>query len=256
MTYNIRLDTPVDSVNQWPNRKQKVFALIKKYSPDVVGVQEALHHQLMDLVQNLPEYDYIGVARDDGKTKGEYSAILYRKNRLTLISQKTFWLSETPDVPGSKSWDAAITRVVTSGNFTDKLNKKKILLVNTHFDHLGRIARAKSAMLIKTKIKEQSKDLPVIVMGDFNSEKTEEAYGAMINNNDVHQIKVEDARPTSDTRGTFCSFKVNSMPCKGIDYIFSTPQWRKENYWVIDDNDGTYYPSDHLPVMSEFSLIK
>jgi endonuclease/exonuclease/phosphatase family metal-dependent hydrolase len=253
MTYNIRLDTPVDSVNQWPNRKEKVFTLIKKYSPDVLGVQEAMHHQMMDLLQNLPDYDYIGVGRDDGKTKGEYSAILFKKNRLRIETQQTFWLSETPEVPGSKSWDAAITRVATAGKFKDQTTGKNFFIYNTHFDHLGQTAREKSAQLIKQKIKMQHDNLPVIVIGDFNCERTDMPYSVMT---DTNNIKLYDAKPNTDERGTFCTFKVNSIPCKGIDYIFYSAEWKKINYDVIEDNDGTYYPSDHIPVLAAFDLLK
>lgn len=253
MTYNIRLDTPVDSINQWPNRKQKVFALIQKYNPDVIGVQEALHHQLMDLVQNLSDYNYIGVGRDDGMEKGEYSAILYKKARLTPDIQKTFWLSETPDVAGSKSWDAAITRVCTFGKFKDQQSGKAYFIFNTHFDHLGKIARTNSASLIKAKVEMASGKFPVIVMGDFNCERSDDPYAVMVSKKSVELF---DAKPSTDTNGTFCSFKVNSIICKGIDYIFYSKQWKKENYVAIQDNDGKYYPSDHLPVMAEFRLIK
>ncbi|HET6541570.1 MAG TPA: endonuclease/exonuclease/phosphatase family protein, partial [Chryseolinea sp.] len=130
MTYNIRYDTPQDSVNQWPKRADKVYALIKKYDPDLIGLQEVMHHQLMDLLQNLPAYTYIGVGRDDGKTKGEYSAILYKKDRFKALKQNTFWLSESPQVPGSKSWDAAITRVASWGTFKDLKSKKEFLMIN------------------------------------------------------------------------------------------------------------------------------
>src|ERR1700710_2845398 len=106
MTYNIRLDVASDGVNQWSNRKEKLPALIQKYDPDLIGLQEAMHHQLMDILKALPQYGYIGVGRDDGKEKGEYSAILYRKDRFDLIWQRTSWLSETPAIAGSKSWDA------------------------------------------------------------------------------------------------------------------------------------------------------
>jgi endonuclease/exonuclease/phosphatase family metal-dependent hydrolase len=253
MTYNIRLDTPVDSINQWPKRKQKVFDLIKKYNPDVIGVQEALHHQLMDLVQNLPGYNYIGVGRDDGATKGEYSAILYKKEKLTPDAQKTFWLSETPDVAGSKSWDAAITRVCTFGKFKDQQSGKQYFIFNTHFDHLGKNARANSASLIKEKVSMLSEKLPVIVMGDFNCERNEDPYLVMTAKKGVELF---DSKPSVDNNGTFCSFKVNSIACKGIDYIFYSGQWTKENYIAIQDNDGTYYPSDHLPVVAEFKLRK
>src|SRR5687768_17320280 len=110
MTFNIRYDTPQDSINQWPKRSHKVYALIKKYNPDLIGLQEVLHHQLMDLLDNLPAYSYIGVGRDDGKTKGEYSAILYKKDAFETVQQNTFWLSDTPDLAGSQNWDAGINR--------------------------------------------------------------------------------------------------------------------------------------------------
>ena len=120
MSYNIRYDNPGDGVNAWPNRIEKVTALIRKHNPDLIGVQEALHHQLQDLVRLLPDYSYVGVGRDDGKEKGEYTAILFRNSRFGLLHDSTRWLSETPEVPGSKSWDAAITRIVTKAKFLIK----------------------------------------------------------------------------------------------------------------------------------------
>lgn len=250
MTYNIRLDTPVDSVNQWPKRMHKVFVLIKKYDPDILGVQEAIHHQLMDLVKNLPEYDYVGVGRDDGKTKGEYSAILYKKDRFTILQQRTFWLSETPDVPGSKSWDAAITRVASWGKFNDKKMKATFLVINTHFDHIGKEARKKSAELLKQKAPELGQNLPMIITGDFNCTREESPYTAMM---DPKGITLLDPVPGTPI-GTFCSFKVNSMTCRAIDYIFHSQQWTASDCSVIQDNDGKYYPSDHLPVMTTLAL--
>ncbi|HEY8936033.1 MAG TPA: endonuclease/exonuclease/phosphatase family protein [Cyclobacteriaceae bacterium] len=252
MTYNIRLNIAIDSINQWPNRAHKVFDLIHKYNPDVLGVQEALHSQMQDLLKGLPGYMYVGVGRDDGKTKGEYSAIFLKRNRFTIEEQKTFWLSETPDVPGSKSWDAAITRVSTYTKVYDKKLKKDYFLFNTHFDHMGALAREKSAELIKTKIKDLTGDLPVILTGDFNCEKSERAYPVMIAPTGK---QLYDSRPESNTQGTFCTFNV-SVPCKAIDYIFYSAGWKVENYTIITDNDGKYYPSDHLPVMTEFSFTK
>ena len=176
MTYNIRYDTPQDSVNQWPKRAHKVYALIKKYDPDLIGLQEVLHHQLMDLIQNLSAYTYIGVGRDDGKTKGEYSAILYKKDRFNALNQNTFWLSETPQVQGSKSWDAAITRVASWGTFKDLKSKKEFLMINTHFDHIGKEARKNSAALLKQKASEIAKGVPLIITGDFNCTREEPPY--------------------------------------------------------------------------------
>ncbi len=98
MSYNIRLDTEADGVNQWKNRSNKVVALIKKYNPDLFGVQEALHNQMMDLQNNLPEYAFVGVGRDDGKEKGEYSAIFYKKDKFEVLKQNTFWLFYTGEL--------------------------------------------------------------------------------------------------------------------------------------------------------------
>src|SRR5690606_23660953 len=125
MTYNIRYDNKGDGVNQWSNRKSKVVTLIKKYDPDIIGVQEALHHQLEDLANALKQYTYVGVGRDDGKTKGEYSALFIRKKRFRISENSTFWLSTTPSVPGSKDWDAAITRIATWARLRDKKSKKE-----------------------------------------------------------------------------------------------------------------------------------
>jgi endonuclease/exonuclease/phosphatase family metal-dependent hydrolase len=245
MTYNIRLDVASDGINQWSNRKEKLPALIQKYDPDLVGLQEAMHHQLMDILKALPQYGYIGVGRDDGKEKGEYSAILYRKDRFEVSSGKTSWLSETPDVPGSKSWDAAITRVVTRGKFKDKKTGKEFMYFNTHFDHIGKEARKHSAEMIVAMTKKET--LPTIVTGDFNSQVSEDPYKVM-------NGSLSDARPEKSTQGTFCTFTVNGQPCTLIDHIFYSKDVKRNNYQVITDNDGKYYPSDHLPVMAEFEF--
>jgi endonuclease/exonuclease/phosphatase family metal-dependent hydrolase len=252
MTYNIRLDTPVDSVNQWPKRTQKVFHLIRKYDPDILGVQEAMHHQLMDLVKNLPQYDYVGVGRDDGKTKGEFSAILYKKERFNVLRQGTFWLSETPNIPGSKSWDAAITRVASWAKLKDKRTNKEFLSINTHFDHIGKEARLHSASLLKQQANELGKDLPLIIMGDFNCTRSDPPYSTIMKTEGIRLIDPLPGAPV----GTFCGFEVNGMECRAIDYIFHTDHWTASEYKVITDNDGTYYPSDHLPVMTTFTFTK
>jgi endonuclease/exonuclease/phosphatase family metal-dependent hydrolase len=257
MSYNIRLDTKADGINEWGNRTEKVSGLIKENNPDLLGVQEALHNQMMDLKSNLPSYDFVGVGRDDGKEKGEYSALFYKKDRFEVIEQKTFWLSETPEVPGSKSWDAAITRVVSYAVLKDKSTGKTFAYFNTHFDHIGKEARKNSAKLIKTQIAAlkpnsmSGKKIPLIVSGDFNSEPSDEPYKTMI---DGRVVKLVDARPSNDFTGTFCGFEVGAMKCKTIDYIFHSSHWKSSDYKVIQNNDGKYYPSDHLPVMASFTL--
>jgi endonuclease/exonuclease/phosphatase family metal-dependent hydrolase len=249
MTYNIRYDNPGDSINQWSNRKDKLCQLIKKYNPDIFGVQEALHHQLTDMSNALGQYPYLGVGRDDGKQKGEYSAIFFKRDKFELVEQKTFWLSETPDVPGSKSWDAAITRVATYAIFRDKTAGTKFLVINTHFDHIGAEARTKSAELIKTKIGDMA-EFAVILTGDLNCLRSEPPYPVLT---DPATLELMDPAP-ADPPGTFCTFTVNSVPCKAIDYILHSNQWLADNYRVIQDNDGKYYPSDHVPVIVTLTL--
>jgi endonuclease/exonuclease/phosphatase family metal-dependent hydrolase len=261
ISYNIRLDTEADGVNQWKNRVDKVVSLIQKYDPDLLGVQEALHHQIEDLQKALPDYSFVGVGRDDGKEKGEYSAIFYKKDKFDTLTQQTIWLSKTPEVPGSKSWDAALTRIMTFTLLKDKATGKSFIHSNTHFDHVGKEARMHSANMIKTYIsgfvvshtfEMQEKEIPLIVSGDFNSEPTEGPYQTMI---DGKFLKLYDARPPNDLTGTFCGFKLGQMPCRTLDYIFHSDHWKVIDYQVIQDHDGIHYPSDHLPVMVKLSLI-
>ncbi|MFN3839186.1 MAG: endonuclease/exonuclease/phosphatase family protein [Cyclobacteriaceae bacterium] len=253
ITYNIRFDNPADGVNAWPNRVQKVAALIQKYNPDIICMQEAFHHQLQDLLSMLPEYSFVGVGRDDGKEKGEYSAILYRNSRFGVLHSSTVWLSESGEV-GSIGWDAAITRIATWARLYDKELKKELVVANTHFDHIGKAAQRGSADFLNgyfTYMFSQNK-MPFLLLGDFNLERTDVTYHSLL------KIAGEllDARPANDQTGTFCGFEVGAMECKAIDYIFHTREWILRHYQVIQDNDGKYYPSDHLPVMAEFELSK
>ncbi|HEX7014673.1 MAG TPA: endonuclease/exonuclease/phosphatase family protein [Cyclobacteriaceae bacterium] len=250
MTYNIRFDNPRDGRNAWPNRKDRLIQLVREQTPDVLGVQEALHHQLTDMLAGLNDYAMVGVGRDDGKEKGEYSAILYRKSAFELRDQNTFWLSETPEVPGSKSWDAAITRVVTWARLYSKALGTEILAVNTHFDHIGKEARLRSAELIRKKIAELAGDLPVVVTGDFNFTRNDPPYQAMMK---PGGYKLTDSAP-SNPPGTFCGFEVGSQECVPIDYVFLSPHWQRTNYTILDKNNGRDYPSDHLPVVVSVRL--
>lgn len=251
MTWNIRYDNPNDGVNAWPNRIQEVAGVIRKYNPDIIGVQEALHHQLQDLLNVLPEYSYVGSGRDDGKEKGEYSAILYCNGRFGVLRTLTIWLSETGE-PGSIGWDAAITRIATWARLYDKELKQEFVVANTHFDHVGKQARINSAIYLSGYFGYMlhTNPQPFLLMGDFNCERTEETY--------IHLLKIAkgltDTKPANDATGTYCGFEVGGTECKAIDYIFYTPEWALRNYRVITDNDGVHYPSDHLPVLAELDL--
>ncbi len=253
MTYNLRLNTTSDGVNAWPNRKQKAVDLIKKADPDAFGVQEALHDQMQDVAEALPQYSYVGVGRDDGKEQGEYTAIFYKKSRLKVLKSDSFWLSETPTLPGSKGWDAAITRMATHALFQDVKTGKEFLFLTTHFDHVGQQARLLSAVLLKGWITGVTIDrnIPVILSGDFNFQPLEEPYSLLVNNKTPVLL---DARPSDSSQGTFCGFEKGKMGCIIIDYIFHTPDIIIEKFEVIGENDGRYYPSDHLPVVATIKL--
>lgn len=250
MSYNIRYDNPGDGRNAWPNRKDRLVQLIRDESPDLIGLQEALHHQLTDILNGVEGYAIVGVGRDDGKQKGEYSAILYRTSAFELRDENTFWLSETPEVPGSKSWDAAITRVVTWARLFSKALDTEILAVNTHFDHIGKEARLQSAELIRKKIPELAGDLPVLLTGDFNITRNDPPYQALMKPGGYQLIDPAPDNPP----GTFCGFEVGSQECVAIDYIFFSPHWQHTNYAVLDANNGRDYPSDHLPVLVSVRL--
>jgi len=166
MTYNIRYDNPNDGENAWPNRKEHLFSQLAFYEPDVLGIQEALPHQVVEMANALPNYSNVGMARD-GVGKGESSNIFYKKTRFEVLQQNTFWLSETPDVI-SKGWDAALNRVCTYVILKDKKSEKVIYVFNTHLDHLGELARNNSIQLILSKIKSlNSKNHPVFFFGGF-----------------------------------------------------------------------------------------
>ena len=170
MTFNVRYDNPDDSLNNWKYRKDRVANAIRFYDADIVGTQEVLHNQMEDLRQRLPGYESIGVGREDGKEAGEYSALWYRADRFTAKESGWFWLSETPEVAGSKGWDGACERIATWAKLQDKLTGKELFVMNTHLDHVGVAARREGVKLVLDKIQELGGDLPVILTGDFNAE--------------------------------------------------------------------------------------
>ena len=168
MTFNIRYDTPKDSMNSWEHRKDFAASYLPFYDLDICGMQETLVQQCQYLDSVLEDYSYIGVGRDDGKEKGEFSPIFYNHTRLKPLESGTFWLSESPAVPG-KAWDANLPRIVTWAKFKWKGRARSFYVFNTHFDHQGVIARRESATLLLTKVKEIAGDKNAIITGDFNT---------------------------------------------------------------------------------------
>jgi endonuclease/exonuclease/phosphatase family metal-dependent hydrolase len=247
MTYNIRLNVDSDGINSWTNRKDYFLSQIQFYEPDVLGLQEVTPGQLTDISAFLQEYAFVGVGRDENN-QGESSNIFFKRNRFKLKESGTFWLSETPDRV-SKGWDAAINRVCTYVLLYDKAKKKQFWVFNTHLDHMGESARTNGIMLILQKIKLLNKsNLPVIFMGDFNSEPETERIKALKNEmSDTRDISLQ--KPFGPY-GTFNGFKHNEAVTKLIDYIFisKNSHFSVHKYAVLSDSKDLKYPSDHLPV--------
>lgn len=248
-TFNIRMDTDADSLNSWKYRKDNVCKYITDKKMDIVGMQEVLHHQLEDLKAGLPGYAAIGVGREDGKTKGEYSAILYRTDKFEVLDSNTFWLSQYPDSAGFIGWDGACTRVATWAKFKDKATGKIFMGVNTHFDHVGVEARKNGALLIIQRIKDIVGDQPAVLTGDFNVSDTSEAYQTLTTNEFVLKDAHKIAEKTSGPAYTFHGFgRVPMEEREKIDFIFVTPQIRVLDSEITQDPEGpTGYLSDHNP---------
>ena len=251
LSYNIRYDNPNDGENQWKYRKERVANYIKEIKPDIIGMQEVLDPQLVFLDLSLTEFSFVGVGREDGKTKGEYSPILYNSNRLTLLQTDTFWLSETPKVI-SVGWDAALERICTYAQFKHKETGQKFWVFNTHFDHIGELARIQSAKLIHQKIKMlNTNNFPVIITGDFNL--TPDTAPIKILQNayiDIMQNIPIDAK----NYATFTGFDKLSNGEDRIDYIFQKglKTHRSTHIWLKTISGG--WASDHHPVQAIFSF--
>lgn len=251
-TFNMRYDNPGDSLNNWKYRKDTVCQYILAKKMDIIGMQEVLHNQLEDLKAGLPNYAAIGVGRDDGKEKGEYSPLFYRADKYEVLESNTFWLSQYPDSVGFIGWDGACTRIATWAKFKDKATGKIFMAINTHFDHVGTEARRESALLIIKKIKEIVGDQPAVVTGDFNVNDQSEAYKTITTN----EFVLKDAYQMTDQKTgpnyTFHDFGRYPMDKREkIDFIFVTPQIKVLNTEIAQNPETkTGYLSDHNPHMA------
>lgn len=257
MSFNIRYGTAKDGENHWDKRKEFLIERIKAFNPDLLGTQETLGFQRDYIAEHLTGYDVLGVGRDDGAEKGEMTALYFKRNRFEKLDGGHFWLSETPDKPGSKSWDAALTRMVTWVKLRDRQNKnaKPIMYFNTHFDHLGEQARLESAKLLRRRIVEQSKDCSVIVTGDFNAGEDSAPYKAFFGIDQNAPSPVRDTYrviyPGRDKReGTFNGFKLDATDGDRIDWIGVSREWKVTRAVIDRTSKDGHLPSDHFPVMA------
>lgn len=266
MTFNIRYGSANDGENNWPNRRQMVFDVIRKQQSDIVGLQEALRFQIDEIREALPVYGEIGVAREDGRTEGEYSAILYRLDRFNVGDSGTFWFSDTPEVPGSSHWGNACVRICSWARLIEKKTGRAFYIYNLHLDHVSQPSRENSAVLLAQRIFDRAHIEPFIVTGDFNAGednpviaylKGKTALGLpsatasrspvpMVDTFRVLHPDVEDVRTAHAFRG--------GRQGEKIDYVLTPPAVEVLEAQILYDNVDGRYPSDHYPVTARLRL--
>ncbi|MGQ0815260.1 MAG: endonuclease/exonuclease/phosphatase family protein [Gemmatimonadota bacterium] len=255
MTFNIRYGTAPDSNNAWPHRRGLTFRVIDDFAPIVLGVQEALRFQLDEIERQLPHFSEIGVGRDDGMQKGEYAAILYDRRRLEVIDQGTFWLSDTPDVPGSMTWGNKYPRIVTWARFRERTNGSAFYVFNTHWDHESQPARERGALLLLERIRARPAPTdPVIVMGDFNAGPSNPAFQQLLTGAVRLYDTILTLHPNATRTGTYHGFRGNRSGEK-IDAILASPEWATLAAEIILLSENGVYPSDHFPVTATLLLL-
>jgi len=234
-SYNIRNQNQgdVDAGNGWQQRCPVITQLIRFHDFDIFGSQEVLNGQLNDMLSQLPECSYIGVGRDDGKTKGEYSPIFYKKDKLLLVKSGQFWLSQTDNRP-SVGWDAALPRICTWGKFQIKESGRFFWFLNLHMDHIGVKARLESSKLVVEKIKQLCQGEPVILTGDFNVDQTSDGY-QFITSSGILRDSYETADVRYALNGTFNAFDANLKTDSRIDHIFVSKNFHAVRYGVLTD---------------------
>lgn len=238
-SYNIRCIMHSDKARGdiWENRYPKLCSQINFVEPDIFGTQEASHKQLKQMLSILKDYSYIGVGRDNGKNKGEHSAIFYNKTKYELIDKGNFWLNESPDKP-IIGWDAAKVRICSWGKFKEKISGKTLFFFNIHLDHKGKEAIEKGSLLVLEKIKEIAKDNPVILSGDFNSDQNSPAYTIISQSGFLFDTYTLTNNIFAEN-GTYNAFNPDKKTNRRIDHIFVSKDFLVKNYAVLTDGYWT-----------------
>ena len=259
LSFNIRFDTSKDGENAWPNRKEMVGQWVKSESPDVIGLQEALRHQIDDIKKVATAYSEYGVGRDDGKSRGEHCTILYLKKRFNLDKSDcgTFWFSDTPEKVASKSWGNEIPRICTWARFIEKNTDKGFYVYNVHYDHRSQPSRLGASELIIQRIsKRKRSNEPIILMGDFNASENNPAIKIFKDEplNLVDTFRV--VKPDEKMVKTFHGFRGGSFSGGKIDHVFMLPKMGKvSSAEIVRVNKEKRYLSDHYPVRAKLSFI-
>jgi endonuclease/exonuclease/phosphatase family metal-dependent hydrolase len=260
VSFNVRNSNAQDGENAWPKRIELFFDTLIGFKADLMGFQEVLAIQRDELEKRLTAYGFSGVARDDGKRKGEWSLVAYRRDRFTAIKQGDFWLSETPTVPGSKSWDAALTRLCSWVRLRENATGQELVFANTHFDHKGVVARQEASRVLSKQLSEVAQGVPAILVGDFNITEDNPAYAVLVRPDTRGAIAWIDAyRTLHPTRtpeeASFHGFKGGATGSR-IDFIFHTSHFTAVSSEIDRTGREGRFPSDHYAVTAVLKLKK
>ena len=252
VSFNVRNSNAADGENAWPKRAEFFFDTVAGFDADLIGFQEVLAVQHDAIVARLTGHGFAGGARDDGKRKGEWCLIAYRKSRFTALAQGDFWLSETPEVPGSKSWDAALTRICSWVRLRDQATGRELVYANTHFDHKGVVARQEAARVISARLSALARGVPAILTGDLNITEDNPAYRVFVSPDTPGAIRWIDAyRAVHPVRrpdeASFNGFKP-VVDGSRIDFVFHTADFAAIAATIDRTARDGRFPSDHFPV--------
>lgn len=250
MSFNLRYATADDGDNRWELRRDRLIKTIQEFSPDLLGTQETLPQQVQYIGERLPQYGHVGRSREaDISAAGEQCAVFYRRERFTILDQGHFWLSDQPDLPGSRGWDGALPRMATWLRLEDRVTKKSLHFINTHFDHVGKEARLQSARLLRRKLAELPVATPLVVTGDFNCGVDSPPYAALMAPGPPDLVDVfRQLHPDRVSHvGTFHGFQGNDDGPR-IDWVAANGDWRTIEADIVKTHEQGRYPSDHFPV--------
>jgi endonuclease/exonuclease/phosphatase family metal-dependent hydrolase len=260
MSFNVRYGTAPDGEDSWGKRTGLFFETIERFQPDLIGFQEVIAAQYDAIAERMKGHAFSGVAREDGKRKGEFSSIGYRTERFTKLAEGTFWLSETPEVAGSKSWDSSLPRVCSWVRLRETATGREFVFANTHFDHRGVVARREAARVLSERIGPIAAGVPAILTGDFNINEDNPAYAALVKPPKAEWISWIDSYRTlypqrQPDEASFNGFK-GTVQGSRIDFVFHTAHYRATSATIDRFSRQGRYPSDHYPVTAVLELKK
>jgi endonuclease/exonuclease/phosphatase family metal-dependent hydrolase len=257
MTLNVRYDNPEDSINAWPKRASQVCNFIKNEKPDILGMQEVLWSQYLVLDSVLNDYNSAGVGRDDGARAGEMNPVFFRKDKYDMVRTITFWLSDTPDIPGSIGWGASLPRIVTWMELVTKDSHKHFFFFNTHFAHDSDSARIMSSRILLKVVERIAEGFPFILSGDFNMISSSKGYSILTGPDESIPL-MKDTYTISGKRPSGPSFTYNGFSdnpgSERVDYIFVRNGMKVLGHSTIMKKEKGVFISDHWPVESVISL--